>query len=120
MFEKFNYKIKFPCSLKKGFTKLQTESFFLNLNKLVNCYNCYYVIPKDFDLKLYERILQSLHQVGYTVDKIMAEVAQPCSSLAKKCIWNGQQKECTTLFSPVKSTNGYCCTFNYYGSKSFQ
>lgn len=75
---------------------------------------------------------------GYTVEGLMRDVgvvrnlknmyalincfkvAQPCTSMLKKCYWKNKEMSCNTLFKFVKVSSGFCCSFNYFGSKKIQ
>ncbi|KAK5643711.1 hypothetical protein RI129_007556 [Pyrocoelia pectoralis] len=63
------------------------------------------------DYAYVEEILQNF----YTVDKLMAMLAQPCSSMLKECYWKNKRISCTKYFQRIKTSGGFCCAFNYDG-----
>lgn len=58
-----------------------------------------------------------LEQSGYTPEKVMLEVGVPCTELISRCSWIGKEIECNKIFRKVKSSNGFCCSFNYHALK---
>ncbi|KYB27860.1 pickpocket protein 28 [Tribolium castaneum] len=48
----------------------------------------------------------------------MAQLAQPCEQMISDCFWNSKQSNCSDIFTLVKTTSGYCCSFNYKGIKT--
>lgn len=51
------------------------------------------------------------------IPQLMGEFAPPCSSMFERCMWKGTQWRCDNLFQMVNSTEGLCCSFNYYGTR---
>ncbi|KAF2880911.1 hypothetical protein ILUMI_25260, partial [Ignelater luminosus] len=85
------------------------------------------------DMSGYRIVFEELEKAGYTTDRLMEEVlvykslrtkiyilvfqlAHPCSSMIKKCFWQSEEVQCSQIFDSVKTSQGYCCAFNYYGS----
>ncbi|XP_076395895.1 pickpocket protein 28 [Megachile rotundata] len=56
----------------------------------------------------------ALDILGYSVEKLMYELMQPCSMLIVRCSWLGQLYDCNKIFRTVKSNEGFCCGFNYH------
>lgn len=50
---------------------------------------------------------------GYKIDILMLRLMQPCSVMIKKCFWFDRLVPCEELFFVSKSSEGYCCSFNY-------
>lgn len=48
----------------------------------------------------------------YTVESLMLELMQPCSTMVSNCVWLGRSVPCNQLFRVSKSADGYCCAFN--------
>lgn len=44
------------------------------------------------------------------------QLAHPCFSMIKKCYWQSAEVQCSQIFGFVKTSQGYCCAFNYYGT----
>ncbi|XP_055542870.1 sodium channel protein Nach-like [Wyeomyia smithii] len=69
-----------------------------------------------------EREYYELHNIlrinNLEVAQLMGEIAQPCSSLLARCMWKGTLWRCENLFQTINSTEGMCCSFNYYGRRS--
>uniref|UniRef100_A0A182PB08 Sodium channel protein Nach n=1 Tax=Anopheles epiroticus TaxID=199890 RepID=A0A182PB08_9DIPT len=49
------------------------------------------------------------------IPQLMGEFTPPCGTLLERCMWKGTQWRCDNLFQVVNSTEGLCCSFNYYG-----
>ncbi|XP_077301156.1 pickpocket protein 28-like [Arctopsyche grandis] len=64
----------------------------------------------------FTEIFKILNNNGYTTEKLMLELMQPCSELLKRCSWMGTNIKCMDLFKTVKTDEGFCCSFNYYHS----
>lgn len=39
---------------------------------------------------------------------------QPCEKLLLRCSWEGKTYDCKKLFKPIRTTEGFCCAFNYH------
>lgn len=48
----------------------------------------------------------------------MLELMEPCSYMMQNCSWLGKSKPCETMFRVTKSSEGFCCSFNYKGLKN--
>ncbi|XP_037049613.1 pickpocket protein 11-like [Bradysia coprophila] len=66
---------------------------------------------------MYSQILANLTELNYTTEKLMFELMQPCSVMLENCIWLGQSVPCDTIFRVAKSSEGFCCSFNYNALK---
>ncbi|XP_053692037.1 sodium channel protein Nach-like [Sabethes cyaneus] len=66
----------------------------------------------------YIRLHSILRANNLDVAQLMGEIAQPCSSLLVRCMWKGTLWRCENLFQTVNSTEGMCCSFNYYGRRT--
>ncbi|CAH0561298.1 unnamed protein product [Brassicogethes aeneus] len=91
--------------------KADIADFFFNLSTLVLNDNLY----GSVGYKSYEKITNLLEEAGYSTDKIMKILAQPCDSLLLECKWNDTVRDCSTIFRTIKTTYGFCCSFNYKG-----
>lgn len=57
-------------------------------------------------------ITDALFTLGYTPQKFLHEMMQPCNKMLKKCLWYDRVTPCDTLFYVTKSSRGFCCSFN--------
>lgn len=94
--------------IEKGLAKESVIEFLENLAKLIT--------PEYIDA-LYLKTYQILEEMGYTTDRLMFELMQPCSNMIKSCAWLGKIVPCDTLFRVAKSSEGFCCSFNYKALK---
>lgn len=74
------------------------------------------VRPKIFDqAPEVESFRQAMDAFGYTPETLMKDLMQPCDRLIRQCYWLNQEVNCSKLFYLSKSTEGFCCSFNYKG-----
>lgn len=99
---------KLFCRVEKGVKKESVIEFLENLAKLIN--------PEYIDA-LFLKTYQILEGMGYTTDKLMFELMQPCVNMIKDCSWLGKIVPCDSLFRVAKSSEGFCCSFNYQALK---
>lgn len=62
---------------------------------------------------MYTQTLAILTELNYTTEKLMFELMQPCSLMLETCIWLGKFVPCEKVFRVAKSSEGFCCSFNY-------
>lgn len=84
-------------------------------------------LSKQFSLLIYfessrhgeESEYKQLHDIlvmnNKTVQQIIQRLAPTCSDMLERCMWKGTQVRCDTLFQTVKTSQGYCCSFNNFG-----
>lgn len=94
--------------MEKGLKREGIIEFLENLAKLIT--------PEYIDA-LYLKTYQILEEMGYTTDKLMFELMQPCENMIKNCAWLGKIVPCDTLFRVARSSEGFCCSFNYKALK---
>lgn len=46
---------------------------------------------------------------------VMTMITPTCADMLERCMWKGTQSRCDSLFQPINTTQGMCCSFNYYG-----
>lgn len=63
----------------------------------------------------FKEIELELRQSGYMVDNLMKEVTQPCAEMLTECNWLSDRVDCERLFHLSLTSEGYCCSFNYFG-----
>ncbi|RVE45032.1 hypothetical protein evm_010311 [Chilo suppressalis] len=64
----------------------------------------------------FTNIMKILKNHYYTMDSIMEEVHQKCEDLLVHCSFNTKEKKCSDLFTMIKTSEGFCCAFNYAGT----
>lgn len=50
--------------------------------------------------------------------QLIEDLSPSCSSLLKRCMWKATLWRCDELFRTVRSSEGLCCAFNYFGIAS--
>ncbi|XP_054014709.1 pickpocket protein 28-like [Hylaeus anthracinus] len=91
--------------LLNGFDTDMSNRLFFSLMKLI--------LPDKIEIDN-ATASWALDTLGYTVEKLMFELMQPCSSLLVRCVWLGQLYDCNKIFKTVKANEGFCCGFNYH------
>lgn len=56
---------------------------------------------------------------GYTSETLLLELMQPCDKLLSHCYWLNQRIPCNDVFETTKSSEGFCCSFNYKAKELF-
>ncbi|KAJ3653948.1 hypothetical protein Zmor_013169 [Zophobas morio] len=73
---------------------------------------------ENIPLRNYTRLQDILDMNDLSIEKVMDKIAPKCSDLLQRCKWKGEEKRCESIFETIKTTEGYCCTFNYYALKN--
>lgn len=100
--------ITFASRIENGVDEGRVNRFLGSLDKLINA---------DFVDVLYYRVFEILQALNYTSETLMLELMEPCTFMMQNCSWLGKYVPCATLFRISKSSEGYCCSFNYKGQK---
>ncbi|GJQ77267.1 hypothetical protein Trydic_g20692 [Trypoxylus dichotomus] len=93
--------------------------FLSGLSYLIPCVDCNNE-EINIDIRKQLEIENVIERMGYNIDKLMLELAHPCANMLKNCIWRSEEKPCSSFFKTVKTTMGYCCAFNYFGTEEYQ
>ncbi|XP_068994279.1 sodium channel protein Nach [Neodiprion pinetum] len=88
-----------------GLTNAQIEDFLQSLPKLVR--------PEYITVNVNPG-MRAMAALGYTVETLMRRLMQPCDKMLIKCAWLGNLYNCSKMFRTIKSTEGFCCAFNYH------
>ncbi|KOC69152.1 Sodium channel protein Nach [Habropoda laboriosa] len=91
--------------LINGFDSDMSNKLFSSLMKLIR--------PDKIEIDNATASL-ALDILGYSVDRLMLELMQPCNLLLVRCSWLGKLYDCNKIFKTVKSNEGFCCGFNYH------
>ncbi|XP_044255826.1 sodium channel protein Nach-like [Tribolium madens] len=102
--------------LNNRVSPLEIDNFFADLSVMVASAK----LKGDIKWHKHKKIIAILQRMGYTTDVLMAQLAQPCAQMISDCFWNAKQSNCSEIFTLVKTTSGFCCSFNYKGIKTNQ
>lgn len=80
--------------------------------QLGDLYNSMYKFREQRHKEL-NRLLLDFYKGTYDISALMKKLTPQCSDMLLKCFFNGQQQNCSEIFSFEKTQDGYCCTFNY-------
>lgn len=64
-----------------------------------------------------DRLHDILEENKVDIDDLLKILSPNCEKMINKCKWKGEEKRCRTLFQTERTSNGFCCSFNYYGTK---
>nr|KAF7417197.1 hypothetical protein H0235_011728 [Vespula pensylvanica] len=98
--------------LRSNVTKLSSDEILELIEQLGDAYNSMH----RFEITRYDelnRVLLDFYEGDYDMDAIMKELTPQCTLMLIKCLFNGNEYNCSELFSFEKTQDGYCCTFNY-------
>ncbi|CAG9854878.1 unnamed protein product [Phyllotreta striolata] len=51
---------------------------------------------------------------NYTAHSVLRRLGNSCDDITIKCIWSGLTKKCSNIIKQVRTTQGYCCSFNNF------
>ncbi|GJQ77265.1 hypothetical protein Trydic_g20690 [Trypoxylus dichotomus] len=74
----------------------------------------------EANTETYKNISSILSKLGYNCDRVMYEVALPCEKQFILCQWKMNEENCSNLFYMIKTSRGYCCSFNAYDATTYQ
>lgn len=63
----------------------------------------------------YDKLHDILQENRISVMNLTQTLVPSCKDLLERCMWKGIQMRCESLFQSINSTEGVCCSFNYYG-----
>lgn len=71
--------------------------------------------PIDIDTTKieYQEFETAIVQLGYTIDTLMLALMHPCDKMLIRCGLKQIQIPCEKLFRASRTSEGYCCSFNY-------
>ncbi|XP_034232250.1 sodium channel protein Nach-like [Thrips palmi] len=72
------------------------------------------ILPRAVNTSNLERLQAILDANKMSVDQVMWMVSPSCDELLVKCRWKRKLcSRCSDLFRKVRTSYGYCCSFNY-------
>ncbi|XP_051174622.1 pickpocket protein 11-like [Leptopilina boulardi] len=91
--------------LKKNIGQEEIDSFFKLLPQLIR---------PSFQRENFKNMSSILERINKTMEQLMFELMQPCSKMLRLCVWLDQEYDCNKIFKATKSSEGFCCSFNYH------
>nr|QTI50352.1 odorant binging protein [Agrilus zanthoxylumi] len=58
-----------------------------------------------------------LKKNGVIAWKLLIDISPKCTEFITFCMWKGEIKACETLFQEIVTSDGVCCTFNYFAPR---
>lgn len=63
----------------------------------------------------YDQLHNILRTNQMSVEELMSLLVPKCVDLIERCSWKSTLTRCEALFQQINTTEGVCCSFNYYG-----
>lgn len=97
----------FAFRTEQGYNETKMRKVFSHLSAII--------APKDIDTTKieYQEFETAIVQLGYTIDTLMLAVMHPCDKMVIRCGWEQIQIPCVNIFRASRTSEGYCCSFNY-------
>ncbi|XP_043493891.1 sodium channel protein Nach-like isoform X2 [Polistes fuscatus] len=99
-------------SYRSNVTNLSMEEILELFEQFGDSYNSMRKLDKNRRNEL-NSLLLDFYEGEYDMDAIMKELTPQCTVMLVKCLFNGNEYNCSDIFSFEKTQDGYCCTFNY-------
>lgn len=97
----------FSSRLSYGVSQSNIDNFFKGLAGLVKP-------PYRAPTEVMLNVSNIIAEMGYTTETLLREVMQPCNKMISSCSWLDKDAPCDELFKVSKSSEGFCCSFNYH------
>ncbi|KAL3280876.1 hypothetical protein HHI36_004104 [Cryptolaemus montrouzieri] len=68
--------------------------------------------------KSYLELLQILDYNEVDLNDFLRELSPSCNNIIKNCKWKGEEIKCDKLFEKIITSEGHCCSFNYFAPKN--
>lgn len=62
---------------------------------------------------------RAMAHFNWTSEILLEKLMQPCDRMLMKCLWLNENIPCERLFKVSKTTQGFCCSFNYKGTPKY-
>lgn len=56
---------------------------------------------------------------NYTAHTVLRWLTKKCDDIIIKCLWKGLARKCSYLFQQIRTSDGFCCSFNYFALRNF-
>lgn len=100
--------LNFVFSVNDGFNETAMRMAFADLRYIVKPFE--YADNVTTEMEQFE---VAMHKFNYTMESLMLELMEPCKSFIKQCTFINEDLPCDQLFFITKTTDGFCCSFNY-------
>lgn len=91
---------------------MDIEFFLKNLANLVRPTNISFT---DAEMTSIQGTEQVLNDLEINTSKLMKTVMHPCDHFLNSCYWLRDKVQCNKIFRAIKTTDGFCCAFNFGG-----
>ncbi|XP_018579716.1 sodium channel protein Nach-like [Anoplophora glabripennis] len=71
-------------------------------------------IPAE-NYTILSRLLKDSH---VDVDEALRVLAPTCKEMLLRCQWKGEERRCESIFEQIRTSEGFCCSFNYFALKN--
>ncbi|XP_055390547.1 sodium channel protein Nach-like [Condylostylus longicornis] len=73
-----------------------------------------YYTTSDFYMDEFDKLTALMTFNNITVSEIKRSIAPDCNEMILFCKWKGEVRLCPSYFQKINTSEGICCSFNYY------
>ncbi|XP_055907034.1 pickpocket protein 11-like [Eupeodes corollae] len=122
------WNVPFPAVTICNFNKVSKQKALILANRMTRPENItdeevaglfrimmYYSYGLNYNETDFKRLEDILKLNNYTSSRLFEELTPNCIEMIVRCIWKGTNARCDSLFQKINTTEGICCSFNYFG-----
>ncbi|XP_072380882.1 pickpocket protein 28-like [Diabrotica undecimpunctata] len=98
--------------IASNFTNSSIEDFANDLRSMF--YLIKFKMPNATTLEKLTKLQKIFDQNNVRAEEILQKLTSSCESILVKCLWKGLAAKCTNLFQQIRTTEGFCCSFNSF------
>ncbi|XP_074029493.1 sodium channel protein Nach [Leptinotarsa decemlineata] len=68
----------------------------------------------DTPFSNFSQLQDILDEHKMSIETVMQKLTPSCDEILVRCLWKGEEKRCDSIFEQIKTTEGFCCSFNYF------
>lgn len=72
----------------------------------------------DIPSENYTMLNQLLKDNHIGVDDVLRMLSPTCKDMLLRCQWKGEETRCESIFEQIRTSDGFCCSFNYFALKN--
>ncbi|XP_050516301.1 pickpocket protein 28-like [Diabrotica virgifera virgifera] len=101
--------------IARNFTNSSIEEFANDLRSMF--YLIQYKMPNATTMHTLRRLQKIFDQNNVRADEILQRLTSSCDRILVQCLWKGLAVKCGNLFQQIRTTEGFCCSFNSFVMK---
>ncbi|KAG5896889.1 hypothetical protein JTB14_033527 [Gonioctena quinquepunctata] len=75
-------------------------------------------IRADTPFRNFSNLQDILDEKKLPLETVLRQLAPSCDDILVRCLWKGEEKRCESIFEQIKTSEGFCCSFNYFALKN--